>query len=60
MELTELVILQGLVNREEYARKVVPFIKKEYFSDQKDQEVYTMIYNHIDKYNGLPTPTSLL
>ena len=60
MELTELVILQGLVNREEYARKVVPFIKKEYFSEQKDQEVYTMIYNHIDKYNGLPTPTSLL
>ena len=59
MELTELTILQNLVNREEYSRKVIPFIETEYFSEERDREIFKMIYNHIDKYNALPEKTSL-
>jgi replicative DNA helicase len=59
MELTELTILQNLVNREDYSRKVIPFIEPEYFSEERDREIFKMIYDHIDKYNALPEKTSL-
>tara|TARA_B100000963_G_scaffold70395_1_gene58687 strand:- start:2942 stop:4324 length:1383 start_codon:yes stop_codon:yes gene_type:complete len=59
MELTELTILQNLVNREDYSRKVIPFIETEYFSEERDREIFKMIYSHIDKYNALPEKTSL-
>ena len=60
MELTELTILKNLVNNEEYCRKVLPFISKEYFSDEKDKIIFNMVYDHIEKYHEPPTPTSLL
>jgi replicative DNA helicase len=59
MELTELTILQNLVNREEYSRRVMPFIEIEYFSEEKDREIFKMIYAHMDKYNAVPEKTSL-
>lgn len=60
MELTELTILKNLVTNEEYCRKVLPFINKDYFSSEKDKVIFNMIYDHIEKYHEPPTPTSLL
>ena len=39
MENVEFLILRNLLHNEEYVRKVIPFIKGEYFEDIK-QKVY--------------------
>ena len=59
MDLTELTILQHLINNEEYCRKTIPFIEKDYFTEEKDKVVFDMIQEHIDKYNESPSPVSL-
>ena len=53
----EQTILRNLLTNEEYMRKVIPFIKKEYF-----EGVYRLLFNEIitfvSKYNKLPTMES--
>lgn len=51
-------ILQKLVNDEGYCRKVLPFIKREYF-EGSHKSVYKLIVDFIEKYNKLPTQTTL-
>lgn len=51
-------ILQKLVNDEGYCRKVLPFIKREYF-EGSHKSVYKLIIDFIEKYNKLPTQTTL-
>ena len=51
-------ILQKLVNDEQYCRKVLPFIKCEYFQGSH-KSVYNLIIDFIAKYNKIPTLTSL-
>jgi replicative DNA helicase len=55
----ETTILNHLVFDEEYARKVIPFLKDEYFSDYKDRLVFKLITEYIDKYNSLPSKEAL-
>ena len=55
----ETVILANLVYNEEYARKVLPFLKSEYFDTHSEKIVYQEISNYIEKYNGLPTKEAL-
>jgi replicative DNA helicase len=56
----EKVIFQNLVRNEAYTRKVVPFLKKEYFHDRIDSLVFTLIYDFILEYNSLPTEETIL
>jgi len=56
----ENTILSGLVHNEEYTRKVIPFLKDEYFDDYNDRIIFNEINSYIDKYNGLPTKEALL
>lgn len=56
----EQTILSNLVYNEEYTRKVLPFIKDEYFSDQDEQFVFSKINEHVTTYNSLPTRETLL
>jgi hypothetical protein len=51
-------ILQKLINDEQYCRKVLPFIKCEYF-EGSHKSVYNLIIDFIAKYNKIPTQTSL-
>ncbi|CAB5221302.1 DnaB Replicative DNA helicase [uncultured Caudovirales phage] len=44
-------ILSNLVYDEQYCRKVIPFLKKEYFSDRKETIVASEIVNFFNKYN---------
>ena len=37
MEKVEFLILRNLLHNEEYLRKVIPFIKSEYFEDSKSK-----------------------
>ena len=50
----EKTILTNLLRNEDYTRKVLPFIKSEYFSAEEDRILYTEINNFILKYNRIP------
>ena len=55
MEKIEFLILRNLLHNEEYLRKVVPFLKSEYFEDEKQKIVYQEISNFVEQYNELTT-----
>lgn len=55
----ERTILSNLVYNEEYGRKVLPFIKDEYFSDMAQRTAFDLINEHVVKYNEFPTKESL-
>jgi len=55
----ERTALTQLVTNEEYARKVLPFMKGDYFSDKIERTVLEEIIKFVDKYNKIPTQTSL-
>jgi len=50
----ELEILSNLLNSEEYARKVLPFLKEEYFTEGNEATVLQEISNFYTKYNSKP------
>ena len=55
MEKVEFLILRNLLHNEEYLRKVVPFLKPEYFEDEKQKIVYQEIASFVEEYNELTT-----
>jgi replicative DNA helicase len=55
MEKIEFLILRNLIYNEEYARKVIPFIKDDYFEDQKQKIIFEEISSFIQQYNKLAT-----
>ena len=55
----ERIILSNLVFDEEYARKVVPFLKSEYFSNVPEKIIYELINSFFLKYNSCPTIEAL-
>jgi len=54
-----LTILENLIHNEDYARKVLPFIKEEYFTDRNEKIVFSEIVSFSEKYSKFPTLTSL-
>jgi len=52
-------ILTGLVCDEPYLRKVLPYLRAEYFTNQVDQVIFETIREHVDRYNTLPTRESI-
>ena len=55
----ERTALTQLITNEQYARKVLPFIKSDYFADKTERIVFEEITKFVDKYNKIPTQTSL-
>ncbi|WLW37103.1 DNA primase/helicase [Synechococcus phage S-MS29] len=51
----ENTILSNLVFNEDYCRKVIPFIKDEYFTGAGSKIVFSIISDYVDKYDALPT-----
>ena len=51
MEKVEFLILRNLLHNEEYIRKVIPFIKSEYFEDQNQKIVFEEILSFVQEYN---------
>jgi len=60
MEKVEFLILRNLLYNEEFARKVIPFIKLEYFEDPNQKIVFEEISKFIQEYNQLSTKEVLL
>jgi replicative DNA helicase len=56
----ESTIFGNLLFNEEYARKVIPFLKEEYFSDSTDKNIFKLIDEYVKKYNGFPSKEALL
>jgi len=59
MNSIELTILTNLIHNEEYLRKVVPFLSKDYFHSNDQKEVFELISGFVKKYNKSPTLESL-
>ena len=51
----EQTILRNLIRNEDYMRKVLPFLKTEYFSDKTERIIYEEINKFTETYNSTPT-----
>jgi len=51
MEKVEFLILRNLLHNEDYVRKVIPFLKSEYFEDTNQRIVFEEILSFIQEYN---------
>ena len=60
MNRLEQTILKNLIYNEVYTRKVLPFIKPDYFSDNTERIVFREIFDFVNKYKNLPTHESLV
>jgi len=59
MDSIETTILKNLIHNDEYSRKVIPFIDKEYFEELHEKIIFEEICTFIVKYNSLPTKETL-
>jgi len=55
----ERTALSSLIHNEDYARKVIPHMRADYFSDRAERLVFEEIKAFTDKYQKIPTQTSL-
>lgn len=55
----EKVILSNLLYNNDYNRKVIPFLKTEYFQDYSERVVFDLIDDYVKKYNDFPTVEAL-
>ena len=56
----EHIILGNLLRDEEYTRKVIPYLKTEYFSDIHNQLVFDAVSDYVKTYNGVPSKQAIL
>ena len=59
MNKVEQLVLKNLILDEVYVRKALPFIKEEYFSDNLEKNLFTVISKYFSQYNALPTKEAL-
>src|ERR1035437_9972581 len=56
----EKVILRNLAYNEEFSRKVLPFVKDEYFLEDEERLYFNRLYAHFIDYNKLPTMEAMV
>jgi hypothetical protein len=54
-ERIETTILRNLLCNEQFYRKVVPFVKPDYFDEQHEKVIYEEVWNFASNYDLLPT-----
>ena len=57
--LDEKVLLSELTSNKEYAKKVLPHLKTEYFESVENQHIFSIIKKHVLKYRKLPSLTAI-
>ena len=55
----ERTILSNLLFNNEYNRKVIPFLKPEYFQDHNEKVVFDLIDDYVKQYNSFPSTEAL-
>jgi replicative DNA helicase len=53
--MVEDLILSSLIHNEGYGRKVIPFLRAEYFGNKIDKTIYQTVDSFVQKYNKFPT-----
>ena len=51
----EVTILSNLIYNEKYARKVLPFLKSEYFTAREHKVIFLEVHEYISQYDMLPS-----
>ena len=60
MERIETTILKNLIFNEEYSRKVLPFLKNEYFESYHEKVVFEETAKFIIEYSNLPSKEAII
>ena len=60
MKRLETTILKNLIFNEDYTRKIIPFLKTEYFADSTEKILFEEINAHLEQFKHLPTYESLV
>ncbi len=60
MNRLEKTILKNLIYNEEFTRKVLPFIKPEYFIDNTEKVLFKEIFDFVNEYKNPPTHEALV
>ena len=60
MELSESIILSALYSNEDYVRRTLPYLEKDYFTSEPNKVIFELIRSHVEKYNTTPTKDSLM
>ena len=55
----EVTILSNLMYHEKYARKVLPFLKSDYFTDRSNKIIFLEIHEYISQYDALPSVNAI-
>lgn len=56
----EHIIFANILKNEDYVRKVLPFLKTEYFENPVDKSVFNLIHKFVDRYSVVPSKEALL
>jgi archaellum biogenesis ATPase FlaH len=59
MNRLETTILTNLIHNENFSRKVLPFLKTDYFSANEEVTIFKLIESYIIKYNNLPSKEAI-
>lgn len=59
MQTIERTTLASLIHNEDYSRKVIPFLKPDYFMDRPERIIFETIESFVDEYNNPPSQTAL-
>ena len=60
MNRLEQTIIKNLIYNEDYTRKVLPFIRPDYFANNVEQVVFKEVFDFINKYKNPPTHEALV
>ena len=55
----ETTILSNLIHNEDYVRKVIPFVKEDYFQDGIEKVIFKSIWQYTEKYKSAVTVPAL-
>lgn len=53
------LILSNLIHNEGYGRKVIPFLRNEYFRNKVDQTIFKTIDTYVSTFNSFPSISAL-
>lgn len=56
LDSVEKMVIHGLIFRESYARRVLPFIEVDYFNSKAEKTIFQIITKYYEDYDSPPTP----
>ena len=55
-----IVLVWATIDHEDYTRKVLPFIRSDYFADDAERVVFKEVFDFTNKYKNLPSHEALV